>query len=203
MNGDILEKKIKNLPCFPKSCSSTLKMSRGLLSLDSYAGAQVFDWGSSVRPGLKCSLQSNWPTNICCLGSTPNRWGDIAASVSDLCVPQKWNCIGGFCTQAVFLFEAGEISLEVHCPALNVVCFRYFDIGSSGKTEKLFCDIILLILKWYIYLGNHTSGISSYWTITGNLREFCLKRKFAKIFFWHDIQENSRQLHLQSREKTE
>lgn len=42
--------------------------------------------------------------------SQTRRQRDIAASASDLCVLWKGNCIaGGVCTQAMILFQAGEI----------------------------------------------------------------------------------------------
>lgn len=75
------------------------------------------------------SLQSRWAVNVT-YSSTPERWGDVAASVTDLWVPQRGNWTAErFCTLAVFLFQAGEILLEVYYPALNV-WFQYFDITS-------------------------------------------------------------------------
>lgn len=121
-------------------------------------------WASSV--GLLCSQGGLWMPTAVTHGSTPERWGDVAASVTDLWVPQKGNWIAGrFCTLAVFLFQAGEILLEVHYPDLNV-WFQYFDITSWGNTEKLFC-VILLILKQDIHLESNATSIFSlleiYW----------------------------------------
>lgn len=85
-------------------------------------------WASSV--GVLCSQGGLWMSTVVTHGPTPERWGDVAASVTDLWVPQKGNWIAErFCTLAVFLFQAGEILVEVHYPALNV-WFQYFDIAS-------------------------------------------------------------------------
>lgn len=85
-------------------------------------------WAPSA--GVLCSQGGLWMSTTVTHSSTPERWGDMAASVTDLWAPRKGNWIAErFCTLAVFLFRAGEILLEVHYPALNV-WFQYFDITS-------------------------------------------------------------------------
>lgn len=85
-------------------------------------------WTSGV--GVLCCQGGLWMPTAVTHGSTPERWGDVAASVTDLWVPQKGNWIAErFCTLAVFWFQAGEILLAVHYPVLSV-WFQYFDITS-------------------------------------------------------------------------
>lgn len=92
------------------------------MAFDDHADAEVLNF-FAIKVGYGYIAVSR--------GSTPERWGDIAASVSDLHVLRKGNCIAeGFCTQAMFLFQAGEILPEVHYPVLNVVWFQCFDITS-------------------------------------------------------------------------
>lgn len=90
--------------------------------LDDHAEAQMLDF-LVIKVGYEYTLQTVTAPHL--------KGEETLLHLYLICVPRKGNCIAeGFCTQAMFLFQAGEILLEVHYWPLNVVWFQYFDITS-------------------------------------------------------------------------
>lgn len=93
------------------------------MALDGHAEAQVLDF-FAVKVGYKYTLWSVVAPHL--------KGEELLLHLCLICAcPEKEIVLQkGFCTQAMFFFQAGEILLEVHYSALNAVWFQCFDMTS-------------------------------------------------------------------------